>query len=192
MPKFSRRRFAGLLIAPLFRLPRLSAQSVPATTESPSRTTSRNYRADAVILLLGITIFRRPGVGGGKASLEETGEGAALRRTPAPCGAIMQCSLARSCVSRLRLCRTDDRFLSSVGMGVPPAKVHEKPSDTLWGGPPGPRPTPSSASAGLAGSGSRGTRADQGVRPTKWFFDQQHPKTARVDRRHKPIVCPTV
>jgi hypothetical protein len=81
MPKFSRRLFAGLLLTPLFRLPRLSAHSAPATTESPSRTTSRNYRADAVILLLGITIFRRPGVGGGKASLEETGEGASLRRT---------------------------------------------------------------------------------------------------------------
>src|ERR1019366_4542860 len=34
-----------------------------------------------VILFLGITIFRRAGVGGGQASLEETGEGAALRRT---------------------------------------------------------------------------------------------------------------
>jgi hypothetical protein len=38
-----------------------------------------------------------------------------------------------------------------------------------WGGPPGPQPTPSSAgwsSAVLRNSGSRGTRADQGVRPT--------------------------
>ena len=42
---------------------------------------SRTYRADAIILVLGITIFRRAGVGGGQASLEETGEGASLRRT---------------------------------------------------------------------------------------------------------------
>jgi len=33
-----------------------------------------------------------------------------------------------------------------------------------WGGPPGPRPTPRSA---LRDCGSRGTRADQGVRPTQ-------------------------
>src|ERR1035437_4669975 len=35
-----------------------------------------------------------------------------------------------------------------------------------WGGPPGPQPTPSSACFVALGSGSRGTRADQGVRPT--------------------------
>jgi hypothetical protein len=61
------------------------ASSPPSPGESappaPSRTQSRNYRADAVILLLGIPIFRRSGVGGGQASLEETGEGASLRRT---------------------------------------------------------------------------------------------------------------
>jgi len=34
-----------------------------------------------VILFLGIAIFRRAGVGGGQASLEEAGEGAAMRRT---------------------------------------------------------------------------------------------------------------
>jgi hypothetical protein len=34
-----------------------------------------------VILLLGITIYRRLGVGGGQASLQETGEGESLRRT---------------------------------------------------------------------------------------------------------------
>ena len=76
MPKFSRRGFAGFLLAPLFRSIHLSGQ--PA---APSRTTARTYRADAVILFLGLTIFRRAGVGGGQASLEETGEGAALRRT---------------------------------------------------------------------------------------------------------------
>src|SRR5664279_6524755 len=74
-------------------------------------------------------------------------------------------------------------------MGVPPAKVHEKPNGSLWGGPPGPRPTPPSASAELAGSGSRGTRADQGYRPTKWFFD---PVIRLVDRPLKAMVCPTI
>jgi len=90
MPKCSRRGFAGFLLAPLFRLhgqstPAAPVASPPRPGESappvPSRTQSRNYRADAVILLLGIPIFRRAGVGGGQASLEETGEGAALRRT---------------------------------------------------------------------------------------------------------------
>ena len=37
-------------------------------------------------------------------------------------------------------------------------------SFTLWGGPPGPQPTPTSAR--WEKSGSRGTRADQGVCPT--------------------------
>jgi hypothetical protein len=36
----------------------------------------------------------------------------------------------------------------------------------LWGGLPGPRPTPRSAFSRLAKSESGGTRADQGVRPT--------------------------
>ena len=76
MPKFSRRGWAAFLLAPLFRTFCLDAQPAAA-----SRTTSRNYRADAVILFLGITLFRRAGVGGGQASLEETGEGASLRRT---------------------------------------------------------------------------------------------------------------
>jgi hypothetical protein len=66
----------GLLLAPLFRSLHLHGQPVAS-----SRTTSRVYRADAVILFLGITIFRRAGVGGGQAALEAAGEGAALRRT---------------------------------------------------------------------------------------------------------------
>ena len=47
-----------------------------------------------------------------------------------------------------------------------------RPDRGWWGGPPGPQPTPPSACAArnnlisLAGRGSRGTRADQGVRPT--------------------------
>ncbi|HMC61265.1 MAG TPA: hypothetical protein VKJ01_18900 [Candidatus Solibacter sp.] len=93
MRKCSRRGFAGFLLAALFRPLRLKGQStVAAPTASPrspgesaadasSRTTSRTYRADAVILFLGISIYRRAGVGGGHASLEETGEGASLRRT---------------------------------------------------------------------------------------------------------------
>jgi hypothetical protein len=77
MWKCSRRTFAGYLGVPLIRA--LSAQS---TGEGgPSCINSRTYRVDAVILLLGIAVYRRPGVGGGKASLEETGEGGSLRRT---------------------------------------------------------------------------------------------------------------
>jgi hypothetical protein len=83
MPKFSRRGLAGFLLAPLFRLNGQSMSAAPAdsATLASSRTTSRTYRADAVILLLGITMYRRSAVGGGQASLEETAEGASLRRT---------------------------------------------------------------------------------------------------------------
>ena len=94
MRKCSRREFAGFLLAPLFRPLRLNGQATaaaptasapPGLGENPagagSRTTSRTYRADAVILFLGISIYRRAGVGGGQVSLEETGEGASLRRT---------------------------------------------------------------------------------------------------------------
>jgi hypothetical protein len=94
MRKYSRRGIAGFLLAMLFRPLRISGQSSatpPAAslprgpgeraTGAASRITSRTYRADAVILLLGISIFRRAGVGGGKASLEETGENASLSRT---------------------------------------------------------------------------------------------------------------
>ena len=94
MRKLSRRRFVGCFLTSLF-LTRLkgqstatqSATSTPASAgksevgAAPSRSTSRTYRADAVILFLGLSIYRRAGVGGGRASLEETGEGASLRRT---------------------------------------------------------------------------------------------------------------
>jgi hypothetical protein len=88
-PNCSRRRFAGFLLAPLFRPHRLAGQSTtaapaaspPSTPGETPRIQSRTYRADAVILFLGISIYRRAGVGGGQASLEETGEGASLRRT---------------------------------------------------------------------------------------------------------------
>ena len=91
MPIFSRRGFAGFLLAPLIRLRGQSTPAAPAAasppapaemaTTPPPRTQSRTYRADAVILLLGIPLFRRAGVGGGQASLQETGEGASVRRT---------------------------------------------------------------------------------------------------------------
>ena len=92
MLKFSRRDAVGFLL-PLLHCLRLQAQSpAPApglppprdpadsATAAQPRTTARTYRADAVILFLGISIYRRAGVGDGKASLEETGEGSALRR----------------------------------------------------------------------------------------------------------------
>ena len=81
MPRFSRRGFTGFLLAPLFRLYSQSTPVPPPPPGERARTTSRTYRADAVILLLGIPIFRRAAVGGGQASLEEVGEGASLRRT---------------------------------------------------------------------------------------------------------------
>jgi hypothetical protein len=93
MRKYSRRGIAEFLLATLLRPLRIGGQSIgtPAASLPPgpaeraagasSRTTSRTYRADAVILFLGISIYRRAGVGSGKASLEETGEGASLSRT---------------------------------------------------------------------------------------------------------------
>jgi hypothetical protein len=45
------------------------------------RSQNRQYRADAAILILGITIFRIRGVGGGQASTEESGDGASKTRT---------------------------------------------------------------------------------------------------------------
>ncbi len=82
MRKCSRRGFAGFILASLFRPHRLRCQSAASSpAASSSRTTSRTYRADAVILLLGIPIYRRTGVGGGQSSLEETGDGDGQRRT---------------------------------------------------------------------------------------------------------------
>ena len=64
MPKLSRRGFTGILLAPLFRL---NGQSTADTAVGAApRTQARTYRADAVILLLGIPLFRRAGVGGGQ------------------------------------------------------------------------------------------------------------------------------
>lgn len=94
MQKYSRRGFAGLILAPFVPAACLHSQSTPAApavppapdpaetaTAPPARIMSRKYRADAAILVFGISLYRRAGVGGGQASLEETGEGASLRRT---------------------------------------------------------------------------------------------------------------
>src|SRR4051794_40858023 len=78
MWQHSRRGFAAYLLAGLRAL-HLPAQS--AGENGPARITSRTYRADAAILFLGMVVFRRPGVGGGQASMEETGEGESLKRT---------------------------------------------------------------------------------------------------------------
>ena len=90
----SRRGFTASILAFLFGPGRMHGRAaastpVPSPPISPdasaagstSRTTVRRYRADAVILLLGIPIFKRAGVGGGQVSVEETGEGAQMRRT---------------------------------------------------------------------------------------------------------------
>jgi hypothetical protein len=94
MRKHSRRGFTGLLLALLFRSGRVDSRATASTPTglpqgnpregtagSTLRAKSRRYRADAVILLLGIAFYRRAGVGGGQASIEETGEGASMRRT---------------------------------------------------------------------------------------------------------------
>src|ERR1022692_848714 len=59
---------------------------------------------------------------------------------------------------------------STTGVGRP-EPFHWGPPwgiwNALWGGPPGPRPAPWPGRCSRASSGSRGTRADQGVRPTR-------------------------
>jgi hypothetical protein len=65
---YSRRGFGGLILG-LFGL---TAGSSPMV---------RRYRADAVILLLGIPLYKRSGVGSGEVSVQQTGEGAQARRT---------------------------------------------------------------------------------------------------------------
>jgi hypothetical protein len=78
---FSRRGFTGLLMGSLLRRFRVYGQSPAVAPPGPSVVLSRTYRADAVILLLGLPIYKRSGVGGGQTSIEETGEGDSLRRT---------------------------------------------------------------------------------------------------------------
>ena len=92
MRKSCRREFAWSLAALSFCRRLVKGQSMAAAASdvqkpgesSPGgslRTVSRMYRTDAVILFLGIPIYRRAGVGSGQASLEETGEDGTLRRT---------------------------------------------------------------------------------------------------------------
>jgi hypothetical protein len=93
MPRLSRRGMGKILLAPLFcRLPlKAQAPNIEPAAASSSHAISypsgsaksgvgRTYRADANILFLGMSIYRREGVGSGKASIEETTEGAAHRR----------------------------------------------------------------------------------------------------------------
>jgi hypothetical protein len=77
------------LLAALLGLPWLTQRMASAAqtlagsgeTSAPPPRQYRRYRADAVILFLGISIFRRSGVGGGEASVEETSDGAGDLRT---------------------------------------------------------------------------------------------------------------
>lgn len=90
---YSRRQFAASFLALLGCRFRLNAQSgvgdaatssrtaSGSSAEDPQRAKVRKYRADAAILFLGMTIYRRSGVGDGEALVEESGEGASLRRT---------------------------------------------------------------------------------------------------------------
>jgi hypothetical protein len=81
--EYSRRSLAGLFLALLFRPSRSDAfgPQPPPSSSTPSHVELRHYRADAVILFLGLTILRRPGVGGGRASVEETTDGDSTRTT---------------------------------------------------------------------------------------------------------------
>jgi hypothetical protein len=93
MIRYPRRGFTGLLLALLARPWRIDSRPIAGEAGSqqqsesggrsePPRVQIRRYRADAAILLLGITIFRRSGVGGGQASVEETSDGpSSTRRT---------------------------------------------------------------------------------------------------------------
>ena len=50
------------------------------SVEAPQGAEARRYRADAAILFLGMTVFRRSAVGDGEASVKDSGEGQSLRR----------------------------------------------------------------------------------------------------------------
>jgi hypothetical protein len=73
--EYSRRGFAGLMVA-LFFGPRRGKGSNPEMLP-----VLKSYRADAVILLLGIPIYKRAGVGSGQVSVSKSGEGTQMRRT---------------------------------------------------------------------------------------------------------------
>ena len=73
---FSRRGFTGAFLASL-----LANWRGAAVAQAAPGQPLRHYRADAAILLFGITIYRRAGIGSGQASIEETGAGGGLQRT---------------------------------------------------------------------------------------------------------------
>jgi hypothetical protein len=70
--EYSRRGFTGWMLALL-----LGPRDLPAGTPA----TLKRYRADAVVLLLGIPVFKRSGVGTAQVSVEESGEGPQAIRT---------------------------------------------------------------------------------------------------------------
>lgn len=93
MRKYSRREAIASLLALVPRPLHLNARSTVTVSSTASQTPANvgtrvdvrtfavAYRVDAAILLLGLPIFRRTGVGDGKASVDEIGSGAGLRRT---------------------------------------------------------------------------------------------------------------
>ena len=90
MTSFSRRWFTGLFLTLLGNRWGTGSLAIANGLASPQHpggrattppTQLRRYRADAAILLLGITILRRSGVGGGQASVAETTEGTSTTRT---------------------------------------------------------------------------------------------------------------
>jgi len=93
MQSYSRQQVAASFHALLGSRCHLNAQSdagepsTPSTSPSansvdaPQRTKARRYRADAAIMFLGMTVYRRSAVGDGEASIEDTGAGPSLRRT---------------------------------------------------------------------------------------------------------------
>ena len=93
MQSYSRRQVVASFLALLGCRFHINAQSDAAepvtqstspsanSVEAPQRAKLRRYRADAAILLLGMTVYRRSAVGDGEASIEDTGDGPNLRRT---------------------------------------------------------------------------------------------------------------
>ena len=84
MRNFSRRGFAGYILAllqPLRSHAQVAQSQAQSAATPPAPVVCRTYRCDAVILFLGMTLYRRPGVGGGEASLKETCDGDARLHT---------------------------------------------------------------------------------------------------------------